>query len=373
MVDLNWNKLRVTGTLLVLLSSFSVAKATICDVDKTPESPPLMTSSLLIGDIGNGPNFKHDYTELNPLGIDAEFEGATSIDSYSWLSTKRFTHPYSAEISNQYARCGNQSLKVELHPGNKASNGWRSEARDKNHAVQGSEVWYAISVYLPAWSYFDGVRAENFPSFDPRPDKDSTNYYVLNQFHDQKVLPTEVVRKSSPPLALRYKQGQLYLTLMNQAIYEDYRRRGTDGDGVVIWKSDHSESLKDQWLDLVYQIRWSHKEQKINVTDPGFVRVWMNGKLLVECHGDIGYNDRYGTYFKFGVYAKRNIAGPRVAFFDRYLRGVKHIGSTDVFSQQYRKIVRALQFQLSGNIPYLDDNSNEDLGPLRVRCESLKD
>ncbi len=310
-------------------------------------------------------NFKKDFSHVNSQGVHTDFEGTDCIHNIPWLSTKRLSEDYSGIISTEQKRHGRQSLRIELRPCDQVSEGWRAEVWDKNHALPGSEVWYAISTYLPEKMVSEGVEYENFPLNDPVFGGGSANKYVFHQFHDQKVLSKEGQRESSPPLALRYKKNRLFLTLMNGAIYQSYVDQNTDGYGVIIWKSPKGKKLKNRWLDFVYQIRWSHDNQEKNNKDPGFLRVWLDDELVVECKGDIGFTDKIGVYFKYGIYAKRSVSKPRLAYHDSYYRAVMTKDSSGMTAE----IIKLLQDNVGKPLPPLIKSLSVDKDtPLRIRC-----
>ena len=69
-----------------------------------------------------------------------------------------------------------------------------------------------------------------------------------------------------------------------------------------------------RWLDFVFRIHWS-KEHDSEID------AFLNGDRLFTFRGPLGYRNQVkGPYFKLGVYAGGEIAGPLVVYHDNYGR-----------------------------------------------------
>jgi len=322
-----------------------------CEIsDKNRAVSPIDPIWVVDADAEKMVPYRYDYTKVNPIESHTSFEFPCQTDWPEWISTRRLKSKGSGIITNELAQTGSQSLKVTLTPGAYVSGGWRAEVRDLNNAKRASEVWYQISTYIP--SMIDG-KSENFPSYDPRVETkkiknadgstrfekiiqpDNPNFYIFHQFHDAYIPGT--YRASSPPLALRYRAGRLMVTLMNNHIFDIYENNegesGKNGAVIVFEKDDND--YKDRWLNFTYQIQWSAFSEQENQLNPGFIRIWLEGKKILECHGEIGTKNILGPYVKFGVYAKRDVISPRVAYHDSYRRALRG-------SPGYEKIISKL-------------------------------
>jgi len=331
----------VFGLILLFVINFAPisALAKECEIsDKHAGIQP--PDPMWVDEAGDGKMvpYRFDYTNINPIEIRTSFEFPCLTDWPTWLSSRRFKSKGSGIITDEIAQSGTQSLKVTLSPGAYVSNGWRAEIRDLNNAKRTSEVWYQISTRIPAM--LDG-NIENFPRYDPRVatkkiknadgsarvektiQPDQPNFYIFHQFHDASI--PGYTRDASPPVALRYRGGRLMVTLMNEHIFETYNNNeidsGENGAVIVLEKAD--DDYKDRWLNFTYQIRWSAFSELENKLNPGFIRIWLGAKKILECHGEIGFKNALGPYLKFGVYAKRDVVGPRVAYHDSYSRALR--------------------------------------------------
>ncbi len=66
-------------------------------------------------------------------------------------------------------------------------------------------------------------------------------------------------------------------------------------------------------MDLVYQIKWSPKSD-------GLIRVWKNGKLVVD-HKGRSHDAKNAPYFKFGIYRGGKDQETQIIWYDEYRRG----------------------------------------------------
>lgn len=239
---------------------------------------------------------KWDFSGVNPHCISFDFDnGDFDIEG---LSTKRLVAAYSAIADQTAKREGSHSARFSLRPGDRVSGGWRAELRDLNNAVPDSVVWYSISTMVP----------ENFPN---EPD----NSFVLIQWHDQKV-PWNNPKGHSPPLAARYREGRLDITLRHAF---EGQKDGDNGRELILYS--HEGLKQGEWHDFVYQIKWSASPDPAST---GFVRVWMNGRQVVNYTGPVGYFDDLGPYVKFGVYARHDVRQEHIVYHDSYHRGARY-------------------------------------------------
>ncbi|WP_242203522.1 heparin lyase I family protein [Aestuariivivens insulae] len=125
----------------------------------------------------------------------------------------------------------------------------------------------------------------------------------------------------NPPMALRVKNGYLYLIcrLDRARVTNDRDERihiyppnnfpesatSQEGNKTVygIWSQPLSELPIEQWIDMKIDVKWSKfAEDGSGVLDEGFVKLYMNDELKANWTGYIGNNDEHGTYFKYGLY-----------------------------------------------------------------------
>jgi len=70
-----------------------------------------------------------------------------------------------------------------------------------------------------------------------------------------------------------------------------------------------SELPKDQWIDMRWEVTWSDMENQRDdnilendVPNSGSIKLWMDNTKVLDWNGSLGSNDKYGTYFKYGIY-----------------------------------------------------------------------
>jgi hypothetical protein len=151
----------------------------------------------------------------------------------------------------------------------------RAEAFEKAVKV-GSEWWYGWSSMIdPSWR-----------------DQNNT-WYIIQQFHQHG--------QGTPPLMQSYSGGVWSIRCLASIC----------GDDFILWQK---AIPKGQWVDWIYQIKWSPG-------DDGFVRVWMNGELVLDHRGPNAHDAVAGPYFKFGIYRGANDQETQVMWNDEYRRG----------------------------------------------------
>ena len=198
-----------------------------------------------------------------------------------WLP--EFPESYSGRIVESPVRCGNYAARFEYRPGDEAwTGGYRSEVSESfGKAVFNEPVWYAFSTYIA-----DSFRGEA----------------VISQWHASPDAG-EVWR--SPPLALRYDGEILRVTGRYSEIPI---QQGNDAPEHNLYVTPLD---KETWNDWVFRVVWSHES--------GSVDAWLNGTKVIEYRGPIGYRDRRGPFFKFGIY-NQGVPHQQVVYHDEYYR-----------------------------------------------------
>ncbi len=145
----------------------------------------------------------------------------------------------------------------------------------------GNEYWYGIRVFLP----------QNWES--------DRNKEIVMQWHGQPDLD-EGETSRNPPLSLMIggNSGENYLLV----IRADSKKLTPSHGGKNRYTRDESYNLGlisedlGRWISWVYRIRWSYK-------DDGLITVWKDGRIVFnEVNRANTFNDKYGPYFKFGIY-----------------------------------------------------------------------
>lgn len=153
-----------------------------------------------------------------------------------------------------------------------------SEA-DHLHLPTGTDVWYGFSLYLPL----------DFPVLDRR--------LVLGQW---KQACSDCTADHSPAVANRYRNGVFSITIQ-------------DGDRRLTLFEERAD-VRGRWQHLVYHVRLIPRPE-------GVLRVWLNGRQVVDYRGPLGYpDDLDSVYFKIGLY-RDSLAVPMTLLLARFRRG----------------------------------------------------
>ena len=228
-------------------------------------------------------------------------------DLSGW-SRMKLVGEHSAKVVESPIRGGDYAVRFMLRKDDKiVSKSKRAELELKHHADIGGEYWYGFSIYIPAdWQY------------------DTINE-VVTQWNATRDKEIKENAKRSPPLALRIKKDHWYITMR-----WDKRRLtppGNKAPKLRLWKGPYK---KGAWTDWVVHAKWSFEKD-------GLVRVWQNGKLIIEHAGPNCYNDKRGLRFKIGLYKPKwqgdkytSLIKERIIYHDEIRVGNKDAKYADV-------------------------------------------
>lgn len=203
-------------------------------------------------------------------------------------NTTRLVGGHSATVQGDVVRTGQYAARFELRKNDYASEGARAELRDWFNAPLEKEIWYGLSIRLPA----DFPVEENIGC-------------VLAQWHDQAKLGDP---SGKPPIAIRYKAGRLFVT----GAYSPVASHDPDNRYEFFSREDFALA---EWSDFIFRVVWSrHGESEIDA--------WLNGVEIFRFRGKLGYeNETVGPYFKMGMYCHGPLETPHIAYHDNYSRG----------------------------------------------------
>lgn len=202
---------------------------------------------------------------------------------------------HSAYVVSDPVREGRFAVRFELRPGDPPANrSFRAELTFPPDSME-TERWYRWSVFLPR-----GFTA------DPIPD-------IIAQWHG---VPDEDRGEPlrHPPLRVRRHDDRWELTLCS-----DPRPAFESGDHRLDTTLVLGRVEEQRWTDWLFHVRWSHGPG-------GYVRGWIDGAEVVRYAGPVGYDDRRGPFFKWGIYKPgwKSGRGPRlrrVLYFDEVRAG----------------------------------------------------
>lgn len=201
----------------------------------------------------------------------------------------RLVNDYSLRFVPTGSRDGRRrsAARFELRPGDRSLvSGFRAELKDNYIPETGDTVWYGLSTRVPA----------DFPT-------DTDSSFVITQWLNRK-MPNRPEAEIRPPLAARYLKGRLDITLITKV--------GGEIKKIVLYSEPNF--AKEAWHDFVYQVKWTSK-------DDGFIRVWKNGKQIVDYKGRTEYDDIEGPFFKMGLYNWEDVDRNYVIYHRDYRRG----------------------------------------------------
>jgi hypothetical protein len=203
--------------------------------------------------------------------------------------------PGSVEIQTNVMRAGHGAVKITVRSGDKFEAGINGNS-DSERTELGEGSRKLVSRENAAYEYsFSDFIPTNFPTVPTR--------LVLAQW--KQYCPEKGnCSDDSPVVALRYVSGKLFIT----------RQVGRHPETLF----ETSDDLRGKWTDLRFQIRFT-------TNDNGRVKVWLNGKQVVDYTGVTAYPEDATTsyphpswfYFKMGLY--RNVmAEPMTIYIDEY-------------------------------------------------------
>ena len=221
------------------------------------------------------------------------------------LKLQNARKPWSINIEKNIIRAGKSSLRFELRPGDLYRDGFKKAERtelseSKYQMPMDKGIWYVgFSILIPE----ESRTTDSHPVF-------------IGQWHDYSKWGRY------PNLSQKLSGNNLYLNLiwsvkpgsdtiaMNNYFYQDPNEPNVGSTGFKV------EGFRlGQWFDFIYNIKWAGD-------DSGFLKLWVNGKKIIEYSGPTAYHDEeIGPYFKFGIYAPFGLADKRIMYFDEYRRG----------------------------------------------------
>ncbi|MFA5031713.1 MAG: polysaccharide lyase [bacterium] len=218
-----------------------------------------------------------------------------------WDQTK--IEPGAVEIQSDIVRKGKSAIKITIHKGDRIQPGYgivktseRDELVERKELgpKEGKSYSYSFSLYIP----------KDFPIVPTR--------LVLAQWKQSDENNTALV--INPLLALRYQNGELYITLQ------------TTEKSIRLFQT--KEEIRGQWIDYVFHMKFTRIES-------GFVKVWMNGKEIINYTGITAYSEKYNYlklgyfYFKMGLY-RDQMDEPMTIYLDEYRKNQLSVGQTKV-------------------------------------------
>ncbi len=195
--------------------------------------------------------------------------------------------------SGHPVRRGKQSIRFEVRPGDCGTidssdsdcsadrQSERSEVYFSTHQYPGNEYWYAWSVYFKNYKPMNNVSP------------------IHGQFKS--------IRGDNLPIYLGFLSSSDGLTAQLEL-------RGVER----LYDLISLGNLSNKWHDFVVNVKWSTGAD-------GFVKIWVNGKLLVNKKG-ANVQSKHGIRFAFGTYrpnlyrtSNRNIK--HIVYYDELVRG----------------------------------------------------
>ncbi len=181
---------------------------------------------------------------------------------------------YSMTRSTNFKRTGNSSMRVEVRKWDPdVSGSKRAELTDNSYPMppQTNKRWWAFSNYLPNDFVKDSVKE------------------MLAQWHFKATSGISV--GASPPIGLCINKGNWELSILYDSVDINIDR----GANIKIQHFNLGPWEKNVWTDWVFNINYSHEND-------GYVKVWKNGRLVLDYKGKCWYKGAYDPMFKIGLY-----------------------------------------------------------------------
>jgi len=207
------------------------------------------------------------------------------------------------EVVDDIVNNGRYSLKFTVRPGDAATKGdfQRNKERSEIERVRfgkeglaGSEQWYGWSLYIPEDDSYRTKRGA---------------FMILGQWHQSLEGMTQNDKLegwATPPVSVTYMAAPDGRTGMKIA-------HGLARDKKIFL----TPIKKGQWINWVFHIRWSKK-------DDGFIEGWKDGKRISPWNGKdnkvysanlVPHNNRANS-FKIGIYRGRNVKPTTSVYYD---------------------------------------------------------
>ncbi|MDF3055824.1 MAG: hypothetical protein K0R17_39 [Rariglobus sp.] len=199
----------------------------------------------------------------------------------------------SVTASTDFARRGRYSMKAFINKADK-----RAEGVCTLRGTVGGVNWYGWSVYVPDNQHGDG-------KFD-----------IISQFHDwHTTLPAWADDGTAPTNLTLGEDNMLRFSLKYQGPVNPVTGNPTTVHQVF----NLAPCTVGTWHDFVVNVKWTHLSD-------GFLKVWLNGDLLVDYTGPtyMDYGAGKGPYFKMGDYKgvyNWSGTGPRYFYMDEFRMG----------------------------------------------------
>lgn len=216
-----------------------------------------------------------------------------------YLDPSEQVHPeYAFQRIATLARSGTRCGRFEVRQGDcwRDPNKNRAELSEESFFAQrGESVWYGFSVLIP----------EDFV------DKD--NWLLVTQWHSYPDKELGEVWRH-PILAARFINGIFSFTISYSKTGDPVHETIDDPDIVSnMTILELPVFMKGAWHDFVVHLRWSYDSE-------GLVQIWKNAELIKTYQGPVGFNDKRGVFWKFGLYRK-NHPVTDVLYLDEMRRG----------------------------------------------------
>jgi hypothetical protein len=196
-------------------------------------------------------------------------------------------------VSTDHARRGTYSMKAFINKQDK-----RAEGVSQLRGTVGGVNWYGWSIYIPDNQHGDG-------KFD-----------IISQFHDwHATLPAWADDGTAPTNLTLGEDNMLRFSLKYQGPVDP----ATGNPTTVHQVFDLAPCTVGTWHDFVVNVKWTHQSD-------GFLKVWLNGELLVDYTGPtyLDYGTGNGPFFKMGDYKgvyNWSGTGPRYFYMDEFRMG----------------------------------------------------
>jgi hypothetical protein len=213
-------------------------------------------------------------------------------------------NPWNLSTSPDPSGVGEDVVRFELRTHEK----WKEDSKLKRRKYR-SEIsikaknsehhWYKYSMYMPSevdWNY------------------ESRTTIVMAQLHGGQYLDCT---NQWPPMIKIHRGKSLTVYLRKESTTPNSNGFIGKCELSAIGQYSTGKLEFDRWHDFVYEVKYSKDED-------GYVRMWVNGKQIIDYSGTFGYSTFFGSRnhsFKLGFYTQRTVSSPVISFYDNIAHG----------------------------------------------------
>lgn len=269
---------------------------------------------------------------FNPLSSLAKLDHSVDFEnssiSFNYLIDRKIKYPIHQQIDGQWIvpKAENIWINKSFSKNGKNSIGFRLKPRESRIEVKVGDMKNNQIKYL------------SFSLFIPSDFQPPTHWNLFAQWWQGA--------PASPPIAFEFAPNS------NPLKMQILTRNGSSKDF----------DMKVQYINTIQKEVWNDFIVKLKVDDKGgtngILKIWKNGKVIVDYQGQLGYQDLYShTNFRFGLYRSDNNNSLVDLYFDEVKIGdsydaVKIVKASKLSAKENnsKKIIKIKTYKTKANL-----------------------